>query len=103
MKTTFFDVSPQSVKHAVEQIKELNRDSVMVMAPFCGKMSMHAPSKTGKNKGYHRIKCEIWIPEDAIEGTDALTDFGAFAVLRIPEKRVKPHLKHLPSGHQSTE
>lgn len=93
MKTAFFDVSTEAVSTAVDQIKEQYDDSLMVMAPFSGRMSMHAPSKTGKNKGYHRIKCEIWIPEDAIEGENALTDFGAFAVLRLPKVRVKDHLK----------
>jgi hypothetical protein len=93
MKTAFFDISSDSVKTAVEQIKDEHNDSLMVMAPFSGKMSMHAPSKSGKHKGYHRIKCEIWIPEDAIQGEDALTDFGAFAVMRLPKARVQDHLK----------
>lgn len=103
MKTAFFDITGETAKTAVEQIKEEYSDSVVIMAPFCGKMSMHAPSKTGKHKGYHRIKCEMWIPEDAIEGKDALTDFGAFAILRLPESRVKEHLKKKAVGHQSTE
>lgn len=93
MKTAFFDISPDSVKTAVEQIKEEYNDSLMVMAPFSGNMSMHAPRKSGKYKGYHRIKCEIWIPEDAIQGEGALTDFGAFAVMRLPKDRVQDHLK----------
>jgi len=57
-----------------------------------GSCSVHAPSKTGKNKGYHRIKLEVWIPEDAIKGENALHDFGLVTLLRLPKSRVQPHL-----------
>lgn len=98
MKTVLFDISPEIASSAVKHIKDENADSLMVMAPFSGKMSMHAPSKSGKHKGYHRIKCEIWIPEDAIQGEDALTDFGALALLRLPLTRVKDHMKTQPGA-----
>ncbi|MMZ69916.1 hypothetical protein D1872_328430 [compost metagenome] len=66
---------------------------MLVLAPFSGSMNIYAPAKQGKYKGYHRIKTEIWIPEDAIKGEGAISDFGAFALLRIPVSRVQDHLK----------
>lgn len=93
MKTVVFDVQPETVASVIGQIKEKNDDSLMVLAPLAGSVSTYAPSKKGKTKGYFRIKCELWIPEDSIEGEDALTDFGAFAVLRLPKNRIKEHLK----------
>lgn len=92
-KAVIFDVTNETVTTAMDQVKEKHNDSLLVLAPFVGSMSTHAPTKKGKTKGYYRIKCEIWIPEDAIEGEDALTDFGAFAVMRLPKARVKDHLK----------
>ncbi|OMD66029.1 hypothetical protein BSK62_13255 [Paenibacillus odorifer] len=92
-KSVIFGVSKETVGTAMDQIKKVNEDSMMVLAPFVGNMSTHAPAKKGKNKGYYRIKCEIWIPEDAIEGENALTDFGAFAVMRLPKDRIKDHMK----------
>ncbi|WP_340391971.1 hypothetical protein [Paenibacillus sp. FSL E2-0190] len=92
-KAVIFGVTKETVGTAMDEIKKVNEDSMMVLAPFVGSMSTHAPSKSGKNKGYYRIKCEIWIPEDAIEGEGALTDFGAFAVMRLPKARIKDHMK----------
>lgn len=91
-KTVVFDASTKFIDDTVQKISEKHEDSMIVMAPFAGSMSTHAPVKTGKNKGYHRIKLEIWIPEDAIKGEEALTDFGAFAVMRLPKNRVQDHL-----------
>lgn len=92
-RNVIFDVSPDSVKKAADAVANQDQDSLLVIAPFSGHMSMHAPAKRGKYKGYHRIKCEIWIPEAAIQGTDALIDFGALALLRLPKSRVQEHLK----------
>jgi hypothetical protein len=92
-KAVIFGVTKETVGTAMDEIKKVNEDSMMVLAPFVGNMSTHAPSKSGKHKGYYRIKCEIWIPEDAIEGEGALTDFGAFAVMRLPKARIKDHMK----------
>lgn len=92
-KTVIFGVTNEVVGVAMDEIKKVHEDSMMVLAPFVGNMSTHAPSKSGKHKGYYRIKCEIWIPEDAIEGEGALTDFGAFAVMRMPNARIKEHMK----------
>lgn len=91
-KTVVFDTSKEFISSAVEGISEKRPDSLIVLAPFVGNMSVHAPTKYGKHKGYHRIKLEIWIPEDAIKGDDALNDFGAFAVLSLPKARVQDHL-----------
>lgn len=89
-----FDVTPDSIKDSMKQIPRLDR--MWVVSPFAGQASIHAPVKTGKYKGYHRIKCEILIPADAITGDGILEDFGAFAVLSVPKKRVADHLKRAP-------
>lgn len=87
-----FDVTPETVKTVAGQITENFPDSIAVLAPMSGNCSVHAPSKTGKSKGYHRIKLEVWIPEDAIKGENALHDFGLVTLLRLPKSRVQPHL-----------
>ena len=92
MKNVIFDVTEKTVEHVAKQIKEQNEDSMLVLAPMAGNCSVHAPAKTGKHKGYHRIKLEVWIPDDAIEGDAALTDFGLVTLLRLPKSRVQPHL-----------
>ncbi|MCM3131870.1 hypothetical protein M3629_03690 [Paenibacillus polysaccharolyticus] len=89
-----FDVTPDSIRDSMKLIPRLDR--MFVVAPFAGQASIHAPVKTGKYKGYHRIKCEILIPEDDIKGDGILEDFGAFAVLSVPKARVADHLKRAP-------
>lgn len=89
-KKVLFDVTKDLICAAAEQMNK--EDRLTVIAPLAGNASVHAPARSGKHKGYHRIKCEIWIPEDAIKGEDALTDFGAFMVLSLPKNRVQPHL-----------
>lgn len=91
-KTVIFDTGKEFVGKVAEDLVNRYDDNVMVIAPFAGSMSTHAPSKKGKSKGYHRLKLEVWIPEDAIKGEDCLNDFGAFAVMRLPKSRVQDHL-----------
>ncbi|MGG3233241.1 hypothetical protein ABEP17_06965 [Priestia flexa] len=93
-KCVIFDVNKETVSKVAEVIVKQNDDSMLVLAPFAGTVSVHAPSKRGKNKGYHRMKLEVWIPEDAIKGEDALADFGGLTLLRLPKKRVQDHLKN---------
>ncbi|GAS82422.1 hypothetical protein [Paenibacillus amylolyticus] len=85
-----FNVTPESIKQSMED--NSRDDRMWVVAPFANKASIRAPVKQGKYKGYHRIKCEIWVPEDAIKGKGILEDFGAFAVLSVPKNRVQPHM-----------
>lgn len=92
MRKVIFDVTPETVQKVTEQITENHPDSMAVLAPMSGNCSVHAPSKTGKNKGYHRIKLEVWIPENAIKGENALVDFGLVTLLRLPKSRVQLHL-----------
>ena len=91
-RNVIFDVTGESVSHISEQIKNQNDDSLLVLAPLSGNISVHAPAKTGKSKGYHRFKFEVWIPEDAIKGDFALDDFGAVTLMRLPKSRVCDHL-----------
>lgn len=92
LRSVIFDVTKETVQKVAGQIKESNSDSMLVLAPMSGNCSVHAPSKSGKTKGYHRIKLEVWIPEDAIKGENALDDFGLVTLLRLPKSRVQPHL-----------
>lgn len=92
MRSVVFDVTDETVKNVANQIKNSNPDSMLVLAPMSGNCSVHAPSRSGKNKGYHRIKLEVWIPDDAIKGENALDDFGLVTLLRLPKTRVQPHL-----------
>lgn len=94
-RNVIFDVTKETVANVAEQITKQNNDSLLVLAPLAGNISVHAPSKKGKNKGYHRMKFEVWIPEDAIKGEDALSDFGAVTLLRLPRKRVSEHLQNI--------
>ncbi|WP_340389529.1 hypothetical protein [Paenibacillus sp. FSL E2-0151] len=89
-KQVVFNASKEFISAAADGMNK--EDRLTVIAPLAGNASVHAPSRSGKHKGYHRIKCEIWIPEDAIKGEDALTDFGAFMVLSLPKNRVQPHM-----------
>lgn len=92
MRNVIFDVTKETVQKVAGQITENNPDSMLLLAPMSGNCSVHAPSKSGKNKGYHRIKLEVWIPEDAIKGENALHDFGLVTLLRLPKSRVQRHL-----------
>lgn len=91
-KNVVFDVSKEFVGKVAEDLGNKHDDSILVLAPFSGSLITYAPSKKGKYKGYHRLKLEVWIPEDAIKGDDALSDFGACALMRLPKSRVQDHL-----------
>lgn len=92
MQKVIFDVTEATVEKVAKQIKDSKPDSMLVLAPMSGSCSVHAPSKSGKYKGYHRIKMEVWIPEDAIKGDSALSEFSLLSMLRLPKSRVQPHL-----------
>ncbi|KOS03957.1 hypothetical protein [Paenibacillus polymyxa] len=94
MRNVIFDVSKESVGVLLDQIQEKYDDSLIALAPLANGVTVHAPNKKGKYKGYHRLELQVMIPEDAIQGESALTDFGAFVMLRLPRKRVQDHLKH---------
>lgn len=89
-RNVIFDVTKETVGKVAEQIKN---EGILVLAPLAGTLSVHAPSQKGKHKGYHRLKFEVWIPEDAIKGENALDDFGAVTLLSLPKDRVREHLK----------
>jgi hypothetical protein len=91
-KSVIFDVSNEAVSSVAEQIRNVDEDSMLVLAPISGDLRTFAPAKTGKAKGYHRIKMEVWIPEDAIIGDGAITDFGIVTMMRLPKSRVVPRL-----------
>ena len=92
MRNVIFDITPENVEKVVEQLTESQSDSMLVLAPMSGTCTVHAPSTKGKHKGYHRVKLEVWIPENAIIGEEALTDFGLLTLMRLPKNRVQPHL-----------
>ncbi|MBG9689407.1 hypothetical protein GAG94_03150 [Lysinibacillus sphaericus] len=92
MQNVIFDVMDETVMKVAKQVKNSKSDSMLLLAPMSGNCSLHAPSKTGKYKGYHRIKMEVWIPEDAIKGENVLDDFSLITLLRLPKSRVQPHL-----------
>ncbi|MEJ9219533.1 hypothetical protein P4H46_15315 [Paenibacillus glucanolyticus] len=92
-KTVVFDASKEFIGNLVQGISEEHPDSLIVLAPFVGNVSVKAPVAKGKYKGYHRFQLEICIPEEAINGEGALSDFGAFAVMRLPKARVQDHLQ----------
>jgi hypothetical protein len=91
-KNVIFDVSKETVAELAGQIKDKYDDSILVLAPFSGQLKTYAPTRSGKYKGYFRINTDILIPEDAIKGENALSDFGAFVVMRLPKARVADHL-----------
>jgi len=84
MRTCHINASPDQIKQIAETIKGANPDSLLVL-PIINPISTYSPTK---KKKYHRITVEIVIPEDALKSANALTDFGVFAVLRIPEKHI---------------
>jgi len=91
-KKVIFDISKEAVSNIAGQIENQYDDSILVLAPLAGSISVHAPATKGKYKGYHRFKFEVWIPEDAIKGDSALNDFGAVTLMRLPKSRVQEHL-----------
>ncbi|MDY8021094.1 hypothetical protein [Paenibacillus polymyxa] len=93
MRKVIFGANKEVVGMYVDQVLEKYDDSLMVLAPPSGTINTYAPSKKGKSKGYYRVKLEVWIPEDAIKGEDALNDFGASILMRLPKDRVADHLK----------
>jgi len=84
MKTCHINVLPEQIKQIAESIKGANPDSILVL-PIINPVSTYSPTK---KKKFHRINVEIVIPEGALNSANALTDFGVFAVLRIPEKHI---------------
>jgi len=84
MRTCHINVLPEQIKQIAETIKGANPDSILVLPPV-NPISTYSPTK---KKKYHRINVEIVIPEGALNSANALTDFGVFAVLRIPEKYI---------------
>jgi len=84
MRTCHINASPDQIKQIAETIKGANPDSLLVLPPV-NPISTYAPTK---RKKCHRITVELLIPEGALNSVNALTDFGVFAVLRIPEKHI---------------
>lgn len=91
-RVALFDVKPETLQNVAASVQERNPDSILALVPLSGNISVHSPATKGKHKGYHRFKFEAWIPEDAIKGPDALTDFGAFVLMRLPQNRIANHL-----------
>jgi len=84
MRTCHINASPDQIKQIAESIKGANPDSILVL-PIVNPISTYSPTK---KKKFHRINVEIVIPEGALNSVNALTDFGVFAVLRIPDKYI---------------
>lgn len=85
MKTVHINPSNDFLTAVADQMR--GDDSVIALVPPV-KAETYAPSKKGRNKGYHRLKVEFWIPEEAIIGEDALIDFGLSAFMRLPNGRI---------------
>ena len=83
-RTCHINASPDQIKQIAETIKGANPDSILVLPPV-NPISTYSPTK---KKKYHKITVELIIPEDALKSANALTDFGVFAVLWIPEKHI---------------
>jgi len=84
MRTCHINVLPEHIKQIAENIKGANPDSILILPPV-NPISTYSPTK---KKKFHRINVELVIPEGTLNSTAALTDFGVFAVLRIPEKHI---------------
>jgi hypothetical protein len=93
-RSVIFDVSQETVAKVADAMVKQHDDSLLVLAPLAGSISVYAPSKKGKYKGYHRLKFEVWIPEEAIKGESAIDDFEAVVLMRLPRSRVQEHLKN---------
>ncbi|MEK3950942.1 hypothetical protein MHB46_21460 [Paenibacillus sp. FSL H7-0703] len=93
-KSVIFDVSKHFIGGLMDGIKKRNNDSLLVLVPLAGKITTLAPARQGKYKDHFRIKCELLIPKEAIKGADALGDFGAFTVMRLPKSRVQDDFIH---------
>ncbi|WP_099301950.1 hypothetical protein [Bacillus sp. Marseille-P3800] len=91
MSTVFFGVTPDRVKELLEASKEHYPGRQTQVVPFAN-VETKAPAKSGKYKGYHQIKINALIPEDAIKGENAILDFGGFLILDIEKNRVADHL-----------
>lgn len=90
-KNVIFGPHKNTVVSLTEAMK--GEDKILAIAPLAGELSTHSPVKSGKYKGYHRIKCEVLIPEYAIKGNNAITNFTAAMLLGIPSERVDDDLK----------
>ena len=94
MKTCYFDVTNQDVLNVADAMRAIGKDEfVMAIIPLSGSIEMAGPAKKGKYKGLHRIKCELLIPEEAIVGDAALTDFKATVLMAIPNSRVAESMR----------
>ena len=89
-KSVIFGVKKETLNILHENLTK--DDHIVALSPLAGSTSVHAPARTGKHKGYHRVKMEIWIPEDAIKGDNALVELGAAVLLSLPKNRVSDHL-----------
>ena len=100
-KTVYFDANKEVVSELADRMAKHHEDRVLVLAPISGSATVHAPSKTGKHKGHHRFKFEVWIPQDAIKGVEALIDFGIITLMTLPTDRIEEHL--LSAGDDTNE
>lgn len=96
-------VTPEEVKEVMEKMEEHTKDREIVLLKAFP-TSIIAPSKTGKNKGLHRLSFDILLDADAIEGAGVLMDFGAIMVMHIPKDRlVKDDEVNLFSNEEESE
>ncbi|PPQ49097.1 hypothetical protein C5G87_06895 [Paenibacillus peoriae] len=94
MKTVLFD-APKDLPSAVAaEMVGSQDDSILVVAPIAGKIKTYAPTARGFNKDYFRINMDVLLPKDCIQGDDAISDFGAFVVMRLPKSRVQDDFIH---------
>ena len=86
-----FDVSDESILEVVKSLRAHNEKNMLVIAPITGSVSITGVSEEAEN-GYHKVKCELWLPSNAIQGKEALDDIGLLTILSVPKVRVKAHL-----------
>lgn len=80
------DVKPELIKDLAEGMLSRYKDNSVLVVPAVRRLETYAPNR---RKKCHKLVFEALIPEEAINGEEAITDFGGFVVMRVPKARIE--------------
>lgn len=88
MKQCYINVKAESVKKLALRIEEDDRD--LIVLPVVAPKSVSAPTKKKPN---HMFEFVAMVPPEILKEEyqkSAITDYGAFIVMRLPKHMIKP-------------
>lgn len=88
MKTCYVNVKADTVRNLALRIEEDEND--LIVLPVVAPKSVSAPTKKKPN---HMFEFVAMVPPDILKDeyqNRAITDYGAFIVMRLPKHMIKP-------------